>query len=116
MKELAAYTLLVLGGNASPSADAVSAVITAGGGEADADKLATLISDLEGKNFEELFTTGRESLKNVSLGGGGGSSAGNGGNSSSNDNASAPAAAPVEEEVEEIAGGTDMFGGGGDDY
>ena len=108
MKELAAYTLLVLGGNISPSADAVSAVITAGGGEADTEKLATLISDLEGKNFEELFTTGRESLKNVSLGSGG-SNTGNGSNNGDNSNASVAAAAPVEEEVEEITGGTGMF-------
>ena len=55
MRYLAAYVLLVLGGNATPSAEQVSAVITAAGGEADEAALATLIGDLEGKDIHELL-------------------------------------------------------------
>ena len=65
MKHLAAYLLLVLGGNATPSADDVTAVITASGGEVDADKLAALITDLEGKDIHELLAKGDKDLKSV---------------------------------------------------
>ena len=46
MKAIAAYALLVLGGNATPSADDVTKVITAAGGEADEASVAALIADL----------------------------------------------------------------------
>ena len=65
MKHLAAYLLLVLGGNVTPSADDVTAVITASGGEVDADKLAALITDLEGKDIHELLAKGDKDLKSV---------------------------------------------------
>ena len=72
MKHLAAYILLALGGKATPTAEEVSAVITAAGGEVDEEKLNTLIAELEGKSVDELIAAGKESLKSVSLGGGGG--------------------------------------------
>ena len=55
MRFLAAYVLLVLGGNATPSSEQVAAVITAAGGEADEAALASLIGDLEGKDIHELL-------------------------------------------------------------
>ncbi len=55
MRHLAAYVLLVIGGNATPSAEQVSAVITAAGGEADQASLDALIADLEGKDIHELL-------------------------------------------------------------
>ena len=55
MKELAAYMMLVLGGKATPSTDDVTSVITAAGGEADAEALSTLMKDLEGKDFATIL-------------------------------------------------------------
>ena len=40
-------------------------VITAAGGEVDAEKLAALISDLEGKDIHELLAKGDKDLKSV---------------------------------------------------
>jgi ribosomal protein L12E/L44/L45/RPP1/RPP2 len=54
MRTVAAFLLCVLGGNATPSADDVSKVITAVGGEADADAISKLLKDMEGK-VECLF-------------------------------------------------------------
>lgn len=54
MKHLAAYLLLGLGGNASPSASDVKSVLESVGIEADDSRLEQLISELEGKNIEEV--------------------------------------------------------------
>jgi large subunit ribosomal protein LP2 len=54
MKHLAAYLLLTLGGNASPSAEDVKAVLSSVGVEADADRLEKLISELAGKSVDEV--------------------------------------------------------------
>ncbi|EQL00202.1 60S acidic ribosomal protein P2 [Ophiocordyceps sinensis CO18] len=54
MKHLAAYLLLGVGGNASPSAKDVKKVLAAVGIEADDDRLKQLISELEGKDINEI--------------------------------------------------------------
>ena len=54
MKHLAAYLLLGLGGNTSPSAADVKAVLESVGIEADESRLSTLISELEGKDINEV--------------------------------------------------------------
>lgn len=54
MKHLAAYLLLGLGGNASPSAADVKAVLESVGIEADSERLEKLISELEGKDINEV--------------------------------------------------------------
>lgn len=54
MKHVAAYLLLGLGGNTAPSAADVKAVLEAVGIEADEDRLDTLISELEGKDLQEV--------------------------------------------------------------
>lgn len=54
MKHLAAYLLIALGGNESPSAADVKKVLESVGIEADNDRLDTLISELEGKSMEEV--------------------------------------------------------------
>jgi ribosomal protein L12E/L44/L45/RPP1/RPP2 len=117
MQEAAAYLLLVLGGNESPSAEDVKNVIAACGAEAKEDAIASLVGDLEGKSVPELFEEGMKKLKDVPMGGGGG-----GGGAAAGAAAGGGAAAEevVEEEEEEadIGGGVDMFGsgGGGGDY
>ena len=54
MKHLAAYLLLQLGGNSSPSAKDIKAVLSAGGIEADEERLDKLIEELEGKDISEV--------------------------------------------------------------
>ncbi|KAF4965225.1 hypothetical protein FSARC_6944 [Fusarium sarcochroum] len=76
MKHLAAYLLLTLGGNTSPKAADVKAVLESVGIEADDDRLNTLISELEGKDIQELIAEGSEKLASVPSGGAGGAGAG----------------------------------------
>jgi len=92
MKHIAAYMMLKLGGK-SATADEVTAVITAAGGEADADAVAKLVADLDGKNIDEVLAAGMESIKDIPMGGGGG-----GGGSA----AGGAAEAAVEEEKVEV--------------
>ena len=54
MRHLAAYLLLQIGGNASPSADDVKKVLGAVGIEADEERLGKLISELEGKDVNAV--------------------------------------------------------------
>lgn len=54
MKHLAAYLLLGLGGNTSPSASDVKGVLESVGIEADDDRLDKLISELKGKDVAEV--------------------------------------------------------------
>eukprot|EP00591_Stephanopyxis_turris_P002569 CAMPEP_0195516846 /NCGR_PEP_ID=MMETSP0794_2-20130614/8865_1 /TAXON_ID=515487 /ORGANISM="Stephanopyxis turris, Strain CCMP 815" /LENGTH=117 /DNA_ID=CAMNT_0040645547 /DNA_START=118 /DNA_END=471 /DNA_ORIENTATION=- len=109
MKHIAAYLLLVLGGNKTPSAADVSAALSAVGVESDSERLGALIEDMEGKDIDELLASGNELLAKFGGGGGGGGGGGSGG---------AAAEEEVEEEKEEekeeemdLGGGMDMFGG-----
>lgn len=54
MKHLAAYLLLTLGGNTSPSASNIKDVLSSVGIDADQDRLDKLISELEGKDLQEV--------------------------------------------------------------
>jgi large subunit ribosomal protein LP2 len=62
MKHIAAYALLVLGGNASPSAADVEKVLKEAGAKADSDKVAALVKALEGKQFHELVAEGTKAF------------------------------------------------------
>ena len=118
MRHLAAYLLLVIGGNENPTADDVKTVLGAAGIEVDEERLNSLITELEGKSLAELIAEGSSKLL-VGVGGGGG------GVAVASDSAGAAAAAsgdapaakkeekPKEEEVDALDGGMDMFGGGG---
>ena len=54
MKHLAAYLLLNLGGNSSPSAKDIKGVLESVGIEADDERLNTLLSELKGKDIQEV--------------------------------------------------------------
>ena len=54
MKHLAAYLLLTLGGNTSPSAKDIKSVLESVGIEADDERLSSLISELKGKDINEV--------------------------------------------------------------
>jgi large subunit ribosomal protein LP2 len=88
MKHLAAYLLLGLGGNSSPSAADIKSVLESVGIEADDERLEKLLSELEGKDINELIAQGSEKLASVPSGGAGGAAPAAGG---------AGGAAPAEE-------------------
>lgn len=54
MKHLAAYLLLRLGGNQSPSASDITEVLASVGIDADEDRLEKLVSELKGKDLQEV--------------------------------------------------------------
>lgn len=64
MKHLAAYLLLLLGGNESPSASDIKGVLGSVGIDADDDRLDTLINELKGKNVQEVCAD-RQNLRLV---------------------------------------------------
>ena len=66
MRHLAAYLLLQIGGNASPSAADIKKVLSAVGIEADEDRLEKLISELAGKDVNALIAEGSSKLASVS--------------------------------------------------
>jgi len=79
MKHLAAYLLLQLGGNGSPSEKDIKSVLESVGIEADGERLNKLLSELKGKDINELISQGSSKLASVPSGGGGGAPAAAGG-------------------------------------
>ncbi|QLQ78230.1 hypothetical protein HG537_0A04770 [Torulaspora globosa] len=72
MKYLAAYLLLVQGGNASPSVADIKSVIEAVGVEAEESRINELLSSLEGKgSLEEIIAEGQQKFATVPAGGAG---------------------------------------------
>ena len=65
MKYLAAYLLLVQGGNASPSASDIKELLASVNIEADDSRISGLLSELEGKNVDELVAEGTTKLASV---------------------------------------------------
>ncbi|KAJ3159117.1 60S acidic ribosomal protein P2 [Geranomyces michiganensis] len=95
MKLLAAYMLATLGGNTSPSAADVKKILSSVGVEAEEERLTKLISELNGKDINELIAEGSKKLASMPAGGAaaGGAAPAAGG---------AAAAAPKEEKKEEV--------------
>jgi len=54
MRHISAYLLLQIGGNASPTSGDVKKVLSAVGIEADDERLDKLISELKGKNINDV--------------------------------------------------------------
>jgi len=101
MKHLAAYLLLSLGGNSSPSAKDIKGVLESVGIEADDERLNTLISELKGKDIQELITEGSSKLASVPSGGSGGGAAPAAGGAAAGGAAAEEKAEEKEEEKEE---------------
>jgi len=57
MKHLAAYLLLGLAGNSSPSESDIKEVLSSVGIDADEDRLSKLLEELKGKDISEVRTT-----------------------------------------------------------
>ena len=62
MKYIAAYALLVLGGNASPKAADVEKVLKEAGIKSETEHVERLISSLAGKAFHEFVEAGNKKL------------------------------------------------------
>ena len=113
MKHVAAYLLLVLGGNESPSAADVTEALSSVGVEADSDGLNRFLAEMDGKDLGEILESGKEMLAKFGGGGGGGGGAAAGGDDGA---AAIEEEKPEEEEVGD-APVVDMFGAGdGGDY
>ncbi|KAF8975795.1 60S acidic ribosomal protein P2 [Entomortierella lignicola] len=69
MKYLAAYLLLTIGGNASPSAKDITDLLATVGIEAESERIESLISQLSGKDINELIAEGTSKLASVPAGG-----------------------------------------------
>ena len=76
MQEVAALLLCKLGGMSGTASEIAAVITAAGGGEPNEAQIATLISDVEGKDVSELLGLGMEKLKDVPMGGGGGGGGG----------------------------------------
>ncbi|KAI9473556.1 MAG: 60S acidic ribosomal protein P2 [Benjaminiella poitrasii] len=68
MKHLAAYLLLVAGGNATPSNDDIKQVLSSVGVEVDESRLSALLKAMEGKTAAEAIAEGSSKLASVSAG------------------------------------------------
>ena len=105
MKHIAAYALLVLGGNESPSAADVEKILKEAGVKAESEEIETMLSKFGGRSFHELVNGGL--AKFATMG------------SAAPAATTAAAAAPVEEEKKEEVEDVDMgglFGGDDDEY
>ena len=106
MKHLAAFALLVLGGNENPKKADVEKLLKAAGVAADSEKIEAMLKAFEGKKFNEAVTEGLAKMATM----GGGAPAASGGAAAVEDKKEE---AP-KEEIEEVDMG-DLFGGD-DDY
>ncbi|KAI7968941.1 hypothetical protein EIK77_007636 [Talaromyces pinophilus] len=101
MKHLAAYLLLGLAGNASPSASDIKNVLESVGIDADEERLEKLLAELEGKDIQELIAEGSSKLASVPSGGAGGAPAAGGATAAGGAAAAEEKAEEKEEEKEE---------------
>ncbi|KAF2634661.1 ribosomal protein 60S [Massarina eburnea CBS 473.64] len=101
MKYLAAYLLLGLGGNASPSASDIKTVLESVGIDADSERLDKLLAELKDKDINELISEGSAKLASVPSGGGGGGAAAASGGAAAGGAAEETKAEEKEEEKEE---------------
>ncbi|GAB1741787.1 hypothetical protein D0862_10443 [Hortaea werneckii] len=69
MKHMAAYLLLGLGGNTSPSANDIKEVLASVGVETEQARVESLLKELEGKDINQLIKEGTEKLASVPSGG-----------------------------------------------
>ncbi|XP_033287298.1 60S acidic ribosomal protein P2-like [Orcinus orca] len=69
MRYVASYLLAALGGNTSPSAKDIQKILDSVRIEADDDRLNKVISELNGKNIEDVIAQGIHKLVSMPAGG-----------------------------------------------
>merc|ERR1712126_100534 len=94
MRYVAAYMLAALGGKANPSAADIEKILSSVGIDADSDRIKKVLSELEGKNIDELVAAGMGKLASMPSGGAAPAAAAGGGGA-------APAAEEAKEEKKE---------------
>jgi len=109
MRYVAAYLLASLGGNASPDAAAIKAILDSVGVSSDATSIDKVVSELKGKDLAEVIADGNEKLASVPGGGGGGGGGGGAAAPAAAAGGDAPAAEAKKEESEE--GSDESMGG-----
>ena len=62
MRHFAAYALLVLGGNESPSVEDVENILKASGCTSNTEEIKTMVEAFKGKPFHELVKEGHEKI------------------------------------------------------
>ncbi|XP_064423119.1 large ribosomal subunit protein P2 [Latimeria chalumnae] len=69
MRYVAAYLLAVLGGNNSPSSKELKKILDSVGIEAEDDRMNKVISELDGKDIEDVIAQGNCKLASMPAGG-----------------------------------------------
>ncbi|KAK5622456.1 60S acidic ribosomal protein P2 [Crenichthys baileyi] len=69
MRYVAAYLLAVLGGNTKPSTKDIKDILSSVGIEADDERLNKVVSELNGKDINEVMNSGLSKLASVPAGG-----------------------------------------------
>lgn len=69
MRYVAAYLLAVLGGNDNPSAADIEKILGSVGIDVDQERLGKVISELKGKNINDVIAEGQAKLASVPSGG-----------------------------------------------
>ncbi|XP_031798445.1 large ribosomal subunit protein P2 isoform X1 [Sminthopsis crassicaudata] len=69
MRYVAAYLLAVLGGNDSPNSKDLKKILDSVGIETDEERLKKVISELSGKNIEDVIAQGSSKLASMPAGG-----------------------------------------------
>ncbi|XP_007465990.1 PREDICTED: 60S acidic ribosomal protein P2 [Lipotes vexillifer] len=112
MRYVASYLLAALGGNSSPNAKDIKKILDSVGIEADDDRLNKVISELNGKNIEDVIAQGIGKLARVPAGGAAAVSAAAGAAAPAVGSAPAAAEEAGEERKEESEASDDDMGFG----
>lgn len=110
MRHLAAYLMLVLAGNASPSAEDVTKVLGSAGVEADEERLSALFASLKDKDLAALIAEGTSKLSAVPSGARGAAPAAAAGGAAAKEDAPAAKEEPESESESDEDMGGGLFG------
>lgn len=97
MRYVAAYLLATLGGNSNPTKEDVTRILSSVGLEVEDDKLDKVVSELKGKDINEVIAEGSSKLASMPSGGAVVASSG----ATGDDAGDAPAEEKKEEKKEE---------------
>jgi len=110
MKYIAAYALLVLGGNEQPTDADVRKVLQEVGGEINDEELTRVVNALKGKALHEVIAAGSKKLATVSFGGSSGAAPSGGAAPKTEAKKEEAKPAPKEEEAADVGLGGGLFG------